>query len=136
MRTTGESGFSLIEVLVATFLATIIALAVAPMMLMAVQTSAIAQELTELTVQGSGQLEILRSLAFTDPRLNAGGSITSSAVGFSVDPVNGDPERYMRWQIVDDNAARKRVTLVVGVRNSIFGPPREFTLETFRTDIQ
>jgi prepilin-type N-terminal cleavage/methylation domain-containing protein len=136
MRTTGESGFTLVEVLVATFLVGIISLAVAPMMLMAVQTSAIGQEITELTVGATEQMEILRAFAFSDPGLTAGGSIVASNAGFSIDPVNGDANRYIRWQIVNDNVARKRITLVAGVRTSIFGPPREITMETFRTDLQ
>jgi len=136
MMNTRNSGFSLIEVLVATFLVGLISLAIAPMMLMAVQTSAIAQEMTELTVAGTMQMEILRALPFGNSELVAGGSITASNAGYSLDPLNGDPDRYVRWRVVDDNVARKRITLVVGVRESIWGPPREFTMETFRTDLQ
>lgn len=136
MNSTNHSGFSLIEVLVATFLVGLIALAVAPMMLMAVQTSAIAQEMTELTTAGTAQMEILRALTFSDGQLTAGGSITASNAGYSLDPFNGDPDRYVRWQIIDENATRKRITLVVGVRKSIWGNPRELTMETFRTDLQ
>ncbi len=45
----GERGFTLLEVLVSGFLVGLIALAVAPMKLMALQTSAASQEITELT---------------------------------------------------------------------------------------
>ncbi len=136
MNRTNNSGFSLIEVLVATFLVGLISLVIAPLMLMAVQTSAIAQEMTELTVAGTERMEILRALGFSDAQLVAGGSTTASNTGYSLDPFNGDPDRYIRWQIVDDNVARKRITLVVGVRESIWGAPRELTMETFRTDLQ
>ncbi len=136
MNSTNNPGFSLIEVLVATFLVGLIALAVAPMMLMAVQTSAIAQEMTELTTAGTERMEILRALPFNDAQLTAGGSITASNAGYSLDPFNGDADRYVRWQVIDDNLARKRITLVVGVRKSIWGGPRELTMETFRTDLQ
>ena len=136
MSSTNSSGFSLIEVLVATFLVGLISLAIAPMMLMAVQTSAIAQEMTELTAAGTTQMEILRALPFSDAQLAAGGSIAASNAGYSLDPFNGDADRYIRWRVVDDNVARKRITLVVGVRESIWGPPRELTMETFRTDLQ
>jgi len=131
-----EQGFTLLEVLVSGFLVGLIALAVAPMMLMAVQTSAAAQEATELTTIGSQQMEILRALPFDDATLVAGGDINSSDAGYSLDPYLGDADRYVRWLIVDENAERKRITLVVGIRNSIWGPPREITMETFRTDIQ
>ena len=133
---TPSAGFTLIEVLVATGLVGMVALAVAPLMLMAVQTSAVAQEATELTSLGTERMEILRALPFTDGQLAAGGSITTSASGYSVDPVDGDPDRYLRWQITDQSASRKHIELVVGVRKSVWGPPRELTLETFRTDIQ
>ena len=131
-----EAGFTLIEVLVATALVGIVALAVAPLMLMAVQTSAVAQEATELTAIGAERMEILRALEFTDAQLGVGGSITASNAGYSVDPYNGDPDRYVRWRITDENASRKHIELVVGVRNAVWGPPREIALETFRTDIQ
>jgi type II secretory pathway pseudopilin PulG len=128
-----DPGFTLIEVLVATGL---VALAIAPLMLMAVQTSAIAQEATELTAMGAEQMEILRALPFNDAQLVAGGSVTTSQAGYSIDPFNGDANRYIRWQISDDNPSRKLIRLVVGVRQSIWGPPREITLETYRTDLQ
>jgi len=133
---TREDGFTLMEVLVSGFLVGLIALAVAPMMLMAVQTSAVAQEATELTAAGSEQMEILRALPFDDAGLVAGGDTGASDAGYSLDPFNGDANRYLRWEIVDENTARKRITLVVGIRNSVWGPAREITMETFRTDIQ
>jgi hypothetical protein len=105
-------------------------------MLMAVQTSAVAQEVTELTALGAERMEILRSLPFNDARLAAGGSVASSQAGYSVDPVAGDANRYIRWTITDENPGRKLIRLVVGVRESIWGPPREITLETYRTDLQ
>jgi prepilin-type N-terminal cleavage/methylation domain-containing protein len=131
-----NSGFTLIEVLVATGLVGLVALAIAPLMLMAVQTSAVAQEATELTALGAERMEILRALPFTDAQLAAGGSVSTSQPGYSIDPVNGDANRYVRWQISDDNPSRKMIRLVVGVRESIWGPPREITLETYRTDLQ
>ncbi len=136
IRKTDASGFTLVEVLVATFLVGLISLAVAPMMLMAVQTSAVAQEMTELTAAGVEQMEIMRALPFTHADLAAGGSIVGSNANYSIDPWNGDPDRYIRWQIVDDNAARKSLTLVVGTQSSIWGPAREIRMETFRTDLQ
>ncbi len=131
-----SSGFTLVEVLVATFLVGLISLAVAPMMLMAVQTSAVAQEMTELTAAATEQMEILRALPFAHADLAAGGSITGSNANYSVDPWNGDADRYIRWRIVNDNVARKSITLVIGTRDSIWGPPREIRMETFRTDLQ
>jgi len=135
-RRSDEHGFTLLEVLVSGFLVGLIALAVAPMMLMALQTSAAAQEVTELTAAGSQQMEILRGLPFTDAQLTAGGSIVASSGGYSMDPYLGNPDRYVRWLVTDENPGRKRIQLVVGERASIWGPPREILLDTFRTDIQ
>jgi len=132
----GDAGFTLIEVLVATGLVGLVALTVAPLMLMAVQTSAVAQEATELTSIGTERMEILRALPFSDAQLAAGGSIVASSEGYSVDPYGGDADRYLRWQITDESISRKHIELVIGVRNSVWGPPREIALETYRTDIQ
>jgi prepilin-type N-terminal cleavage/methylation domain-containing protein len=133
---TGHEGFTLIEVLVATGLVGLVALAVAPLMLMAVQTSAVAQEATELVSSGSERIEILRALPFNDAQLVAGGDLANSAAGYSLDPLDGDPNRYIRWRIVDESASRKHIELTAGIRASVWGPPRQVTLETYRTDLQ
>ena len=135
-RTDGGSGFTLLEVVVAAGLVGLVALAIAPLMLMAAQTSAVAQEVTGLTTAGSKQIEILRALPFTDAQLAAGGSVTLSEVGYSLDPYGGDANLYIRWRITDENASRKHIELVAGIRTSIWGPPRETILETYRTDMQ
>lgn len=135
-RPASQQGFTLVEVLVSTFLVGVISLAVAPLMLMAVQTSAVAQEATELTAIGSQQMEVMRALPFASAQLTAGGSTVASSAGYSIDPYLGDADRYVRWQIVDENVERKRITLVVGVRQAVWGPPREIQMETFRTNIQ
>ena len=132
----GAAGFTLIEVLVATGLVSIVALAVAPLMLMAVQASAVAQEATDMTAIGTERMEILRALPFSDAQLAAGGSIVASSGGYAVDPYEGDADRYVRWQISDTSASRKHIELVVGVRNAVWGPPRQITLETYRVDIE
>ncbi len=122
--------------IVAAGLVGLVALAVAPLMLMAVQTSAVAQEATELNNDGTGQMNALRALPFTDLQLAAGGSLISSDAGYSLDPYDGDADRYIRWRITDAGAARKHIEMAIGVRNSIWGPPREILLETYRTDLQ
>ena len=131
-----EAGMSLVESLVAIFLVGLIALAVAPLMLLATETAAAARETTELSASGAEQMEALRGLGFVDPQLAAGGSITASSAGYAVDPHNGDPNRYLRWKITDENASRKRIELVAGIRESTWGPPREALMETFRTDLR
>ncbi len=105
-------------------------------MLMAVQTSAAAQQISELTTSGTERVEYLRALPFNHPDLAAGGSLTSSVAGYSLDPVNGDANRYVRWQVTDVSPSRKHIQLLSGVRDSVWGPPREVDLETYRTDFQ
>ncbi len=120
----------------ATGLVGLVALAVAPLMLMAVQTSAVAQQATELTSDGAERIEILRALPFNHADLAAGGSLTSSDAGYSLDPFNGDANRYLRWRITSVSPSRKHIELVAGIRTSVWGPPREVALETYRTDLQ
>lgn len=135
-RCSGADGFTLLEVIVAAGLVGLVALAIAPLMLMAVQTSAVAQEATELSNSGAERMETLRALPFTDGQLAAGGSVTSSDSGYSLDPYDGHPERYIRWRITDAGANRKHIEMAIGVRTSVWGPPREILLETYRTDLQ
>jgi prepilin-type N-terminal cleavage/methylation domain-containing protein len=131
-----EAGFTLLEILIATALVGLVALAIAPLMLMAVQTSAVAQQTSELTASASERIETLRALPFTHPDLAAGGSLTSTVTGYALDPLNGDANRYIRWQVTDVSASRKHIELVSGVRTSVWGPPREVALETYRADLQ
>ena len=123
-----SKGFTLIEVIVATGLVGLVALAIAPLMLMAVQTSAASQEVTELSARGTEQVETLRGFPFTDAQLAAGGSITNSDADYSLDPLDGDANRYIRWRITNESATRKHIELVIGIRDSVWGPPREIAL--------
>ena len=134
MAPQANDGFTLLEVLVGTGLLGLVALAVAPLMLMAVQTSAMAQEATELVASATERIEILRALPFTDAQLAAGGSITKSLPSYAIDPVVGDANRYLRWRITNESPSRKHIEVAAGVRTSVWGPPREVILETYRTD--
>ena len=127
-----EAGFSLLEVLVATSLAGFIALGVVSMMAFAVSATDAARATTDLTVVAIDQMEGLNSLPFTDTRLNAGGSLDASAEGYSVDPVDGAPNAYLRWSITDESFSLKRITLVAGDRAAANGQGREITFETYR----
>lgn len=131
-----DVGMSLLELIVAMMLLSFVALAVAPMLMMGVLTSSVSQEATELAVAASDQLEFLAALPFDDTRLVAGGSITSSATDYSLDPLDGDADRYLRWEIVDESLILKRITLVAGERESVMGPTREVRVETFRADLR
>ena len=129
-------GMSLLELLVAMVLLSLVALAVTPMLMLGMLTSSVAQEATELSVAASDRLEFLAALPFDDPALLAGGDIDASLTGYSADPYNGDSGRYVRWSVSDESAILKRIALVAGERNSVFGPTREVRIETFRADLR
>lgn len=125
-------GFSLLEALVAMALAGMVAVGILTSVGIAVSSSGMAQETTVATMAGVEQIEMFNALPFGDPQLQAGGSINSSQTGYSLDPLNGDSNAYMRWVVVDESFQLKRITIVVGVRDSNVGSWRESRFETFR----
>ncbi len=127
---------SLVEVLVSMALLLFASLSIVPVLLTGVFTSATSQEITELTVAAGDRLELLATYEFAATGLQAGGDLGSSDAGYSVDPFDGDSDRYLRWQIIDESAILKRIVIVAGERDSVVGPPREIRVETFRADIR
>jgi hypothetical protein len=135
-RQRADVGMSLLELIVAMLLLSFVALSVTTMLLLGMLTSSVSQDATELAVAASDQLEFLTALPFDDPALAAGGSTTASASGYSEDPLAGNTDRYIRWQVADESAFLKRIVLVAGERNSVMGPSREVLVETFRADLR
>lgn len=131
-RLPSSSGFSLVEVLVATALTGMVTLGVASMMGMAVSATGAAQEITALTVVAVDQLELLNSQPFSDDLLAAGGDLTRSLQGYSIDPLDDNRHAYMRWEVADVSFTLKRITVVVGLRDATTGTDREASFETFR----
>lgn len=131
-----QGGFTLLEVLVSLMLVGVIAAAVAPLVLVGRSTAAMAEEATELTAGANDRIERLMAEPFESTALEAGGSITASIDGYSVDPLPGFPDRYARWEIADESAILKRIRLVVGSRRAFVGPAREVVLETFKVDFE
>lgn len=109
-----------------------VAMGVVSMLGLAVASSGTSQEITELTALGVDRLEFLKSLPFTDTRLLAGGSLSSSYGGYSVDLGEGNSRTYVRWQITDESFSLKRLRVVAGWRNSNVSGAREITLETYK----
>ena len=126
------AGFSIVEALVASMIAGFVAMGVVSMLGLAVASSGTSQEITELTALGVDRLEFLKSLPFTDTRLLAGGSLSSSYGGYSVDLGEGNSRTYVRWQITDESFSLKRLRVVAGWRNSNVSGAREITLETYK----
>ena len=131
-----RSGFSLLEVLVAMSLMTFVALSVAPLMLLGLQVSTATQEMTDLLLTSTDQMEFLRTLAYQDPMLMPGGAIDASLEGYSMDPLGGDANRYLRWEVEEISQHMKYIRVVTGTREAALGPPRQVLVETYRTDIR
>ena len=131
-----QSGTSMIEVLIAMSLVSAVAVSVAPLLLLGVQVSAHSQDATDLLLAGSEQMELLRSLSLNDPALTAGGSLTSALSGYSIDPLPGNADHYIRWEVTDLSPHLKKISLVVGSIKPLLGDQSTVLLETFRTDLR
>lgn len=127
-------GDSLVELLVGILLLSFLVLGVAPLLMMGIATSAAAEESSRLTVLASDRLEELASLQFDDSDLTAGGSLTESLSDYSVDPVPGQDDLYVRWQVLDESTLLKHIRVAAGSRLAIVGPAREVVIETYRVD--
>ncbi len=127
-----ETGFTLLESLVAAALAGFMAMGVASMLGLAIASSGTSEAVTELTALGVDRLEFLASLPFSDPRLGAGGSLSTSYGGYSVDLGEGNSPTYVRWEITDESLSLKRIRVVAGRRDFNVSGDREVAFETYR----
>ena len=125
------AGFTLLEALVATALAGFLAMGIVSMMTFAVSAVEVSQEITDLTAVAVDQLEFLNSLPFSDTALQAGGNLQSNDAGYSVDPVNGAPGVYLRWQVTDNTFWLKHIVVMAADSNAR-GAERQVVIETFR----
>jgi hypothetical protein len=128
---TRSEGFTVVESLIALTLSTFAVLSIGALLAGAMMNSSVAADITEQTVSGSSQLEMLLALPWDDLQLRAGGDLGRSVAGYSTDPVVGAPDAFVRWLIEDEGTAFKRITVVAGVRRSTVGT-REVRIETFR----
>lgn len=129
-------GFSIIEVLVATSLAGVVMLSIAPLLMLGVSVSGSSREATYVLLVASEHMERLRSLPFGHVELAAGGDLNSSASGYSIDPIPGNTDEYVRWEVADVSVHLKQIRLMGGTRRDMIGPSSEVLLETFRTDLR
>ena len=129
MRNQGDTGFTLVEVLVALSLMFVMLLSTAPMFLFAMKETAAAGDLGVVGAAAVDRMEFLRTIDFNS--LTAGGSLTLDVVGF-VDGSN--PDFVVRWQITDNATPTTVKTLnvrVVAARSPI-GLPKEITVSSLR----
>jgi prepilin-type N-terminal cleavage/methylation domain-containing protein len=125
-----ESGFTLIEVLLALVLIAIGLLAAAPMFVYGAKVRAASGD---IGILGSGavmKLESFRRAKFGS--LAAGGSLSSDVSGYFD---TSDPAFTLRWTIGDDAtpARKKTITMVaIATRVTSMGPRKILTLSTMR----
>ncbi len=129
MRNSGD-GFSLVEVLVALFLATLVFLTTAQMVGFGIEASRAAADMTRASTLAGDRLEELTQVDYQG--LTPGGSIAADIVGFSdTFDVNGDgrDDYIRRWEITDLGSA-KRVRVRVISTLDVLGPRKEATYVT------
>jgi len=108
----GEAGFTLIEALIAIVVLVFGLVAITNLMIVAASSNSAGNQGSAATTIASEQLELLKAIPFTDPRLNAGGNLDTNQAGYfrDSDPASGtdyDPRMSVpgvgifrvRWQI-------------------------------------
>ncbi len=133
MRSGGE-GFSLVEVLVAMFMAALMFLMTAQMVGPGVEANRAASDTTRASTLAGDRLEELTQLTYLN--LTPGGSIAADVGGFSdtID-VDGDgrTDYIRRWEIADLGST-KRIRVRVMSTLAVVGPSKETTYVTLVAD--
>ncbi len=104
----GQSGFTLVEVLVALFVLAFGLLAVAPLFVFAARDAAASSDYGVASALAVKRLEMLRTVEFTS--LAAGGSLTSNTTGFFD---TSDPRSTVRWTVTNNASPPTMKTVVV-----------------------
>ncbi len=129
-----REGFSLIEVLVALFMATLVFLMTAQMVGLGLEANRAASDTTRASALAGDRLEQLTQIAYQD--LTPGGSIAADIGGFSdTFDVNGDgrDDYTRRWEITD-LGSEKRIRVRVISTLDVVGPRKVATYVTLVAD--
>jgi prepilin-type N-terminal cleavage/methylation domain-containing protein len=103
-----QSGFSLVEVLVALVLLSFGLLAVAPLFVFATRETAASADYGTAGALAVRRMEMLRTVDFNS--LTAGGNLTSNATGFFD---TGDSRSTVRWTVTNNATPTTIKTIVV-----------------------
>lgn len=124
-----QSGFTLLEVLVALFLIGLGVLAAAPMFIYATQEIAVGGDFGAVGAAAVDRMEQLRAEEYSV--LAAGGSLQTNATGYSD---ISDPDLTVRWSIVDNTTPPRTKTIEVRAiaTRQITGQRKEITLTSIR----
>jgi prepilin-type N-terminal cleavage/methylation domain-containing protein len=129
----GERGFTLLEILIAVTLLTVVILAVAPMFMMAAERSASGADMGLVGALAVETMESLRAQPmFT---LDAGGSLVSDTTVGGTPYFDASEAGYIvRWQVIDNATpvGGKRLTVRALALRQVSGVPKEVTLNALR----
>ena len=130
----GQAGFSLVEVLVALFLAALAFLMMAQMLGLGVVANRVASDTTQAGALAGDRMENLTQSAYAD--LVPGGDINTDVVGFSENldvDADGRDDYLRRWEITDLGSAMRIRVRVIALLD-VIGPPKEATYVTLKAD--
>jgi type II secretory pathway pseudopilin PulG len=121
-RRSDEAGFTLVEALIAIVVLVFGLVAITNLLIVAASSNSAGNQSSAATAIASEQLEVLKAIPFTDPRLNAGGNLDANVNGYFHDSDPGSGANYdgrmgvegvgrfrVRWlivQIAGDNQTR------------------------------
>ena len=109
VNTTGEGGFTLLEVIVAISILTFGLLAVASMQMTAIRGNYNASNITEATTVAQDRLEDLMGLLYSDPLLAPGNGLS--------DPAPPSPSGYtITYDVLDNNPMMNTRLITVTVQ--------------------
>jgi prepilin-type N-terminal cleavage/methylation domain-containing protein len=122
--TSGERGFSLIELLVACVVTSICALAVAMLILYGTRLGAAAREAMIMNSLAKARLERLRVLPHAAPERQPGGSLQADRAGHFEER---GPYKT-RWVVGPGPAGTQQITVAVTLGDAARGPSARLTM--------
>ncbi len=129
-----DGGFSLVEVLVALFIATLTFLVIAQMVGVGVEAGRAASDMTRAASLAGEVLEELTQSAYVD--LVPGGSLTADVAGYSetLDLDNDGINDYTRRWEITDLGTEMRLRVRVFALLDVVGPAKETTFVALKAD--
>jgi len=130
----GRAGFSLVEVLVALFMATLVFLVIAQMIGVGVEAGRASADMTRVAALAGERLEELTQPAYVD--IVPGGSLAADVAGFSetLDLDNDGVDDYTRRWEITDLGTEMRIRVRVFALLDVIGPAKETTYVALKAD--
>lgn len=139
-----EAGFTLVEALVAMIVLSFGLIAVTNLMVVAASSNSVANQSTAAAAVASQEMERLKALRFSDPALDAGGSVTSDTTSYNSNTdFPGVGRIHARWLIQnvvvartapDQPAGLKFITVRAEGTGALTGARSRAEFTTFRTE--